>query len=161
MSLIVMLWQKRALDPPLTLTELPDVHYLALEQRNSLLVWILPFFFLRIGADFWERRRSPQPWLLLSVSLGVPCPNSPPPSWGLIPHLPVPSWFLPSSLSLPSLCLLSLPLFLPLPLCLTRTLCLFSCLHLGPADTVITLMHVGFSPLPPALIHSLTHNVPS
>lgn len=115
MSLIVMLWQKRALDPPLTLTELPDVHYLALEQRNSLLVWILPFFFSQNRGRFLGMQEIPT---ALALALSQP--------WGTLPQLttpflgpdsPPPSPFLVSSLqSVSSLSLSTLsPTFPPSP----------------------------------------------
>lgn len=89
------------------------------------------------------------------------------PPWPLLTEDTRHSLFLALPCLPPPACISSLPLFPlsptfpPSPLRLARTLCLFSCLHLGPADIVITLMHVGSSPLPPARTHSLTHNVPS
>lgn len=144
--------KKRALDAPLTLTEAPGMLASQLppaipgaREKGSLLVRIPPA--LSPGGDGLGGDGS------ASASLGAPRSPPLPPA----PAPPVP--LLRGSPRLPSP--LALPLPLPLPRRLTRTLCLFSCLHLGPADIVITPMHAGSARLPRAPAHSLTHNVPS
>ena len=148
--------KKRALDSPLTLTEppgmlasqLPTSAIPGAREKGSLLVWIPPA--LSPGGDrLGGRQVSPgQPG---GVSLAPRVPRTPRPC-------PAgPCSFAAAHVSRPP----SLPLPLPLPRRLTRTLCLFSCLHLGPADIVITPMHAGSARLPRAPAHSLTHNVPS
>lgn len=104
---------------------------------------------LRVGTDWGGRQVSPgQPG---GASLAPRVPRTP------CPCPAGPCSFAAARVSRPP----SLPLPLPLPRRLTRTLCLFSCLHLGPADIVITPMHAGSARLPRAPAHSLTHNVPS